>query len=250
MITAGIDLSADPRKTGVAVLSWASDGCGVDRLSVGDLDDSGLCALIGEVDKSGIDCPLGWPSAFVDYVIAHRAGGHDLSVPPTRHSLTHRATDRHVTDLTGLRPLSVSADRIGSAAMRCAALLSTLTRAGTPIDRTGESGPVVEVYPAAALRIWGLPSNGYKGNKPAERQRREQLVHQIVTTLPWLDLGAHAPAMAADDDALDAVLCAVVAGLAVLGRCEPMPEDRRAEAEVEGWIALPRAGSPPFSAID
>ncbi|WP_281398007.1 hypothetical protein [Actinomadura alba] len=25
-------------------------------------------------DKAGIDCPLGWPDAFVDFVTAHRAG--------------------------------------------------------------------------------------------------------------------------------------------------------------------------------
>lgn len=29
------------------------------------------------------------------------------------------------------------------------------------VDRSG-AGPVVEVYPAASLKLWGLPHQGYK----------------------------------------------------------------------------------------
>lgn len=239
MRTVGIDLAADPKKTGVATVLWRNGACTVQSVAVGQHDDHALCEAIGEADKTGIDCPLGWPSPFIDYLIAHRAGGHDLTVPDGRISLTHRTTDRYVTRVTGVRPLSVSADRIGSAAMRCAAILSMLTKGGAKVDRTGLTGPVVEVYPAAALRIWGLLHKGYKGNKPPERVQRAALVESIVATKPWLDFGPFADVAAANDDALDAVLCAVIAGLAVQGGCELIPDGARLAAETEGWIALP-----------
>lgn len=98
----------------------------------------------------------------------------DVVVPPTRHPLTNRATDLHLRQSVRLQPLSVSADRIGAAAMRCAAILSGLTRKGIEIDRTGRVGPVVEVYPAAALKVWGLPHQGYKGREPANARRRAE----------------------------------------------------------------------------
>ncbi|NYI47834.1 putative nuclease with RNAse H fold [Nocardioides aromaticivorans] len=239
VLSAGIDLSADPKKTGVAILEWAETGAIVTGLDVGRHSDGDLADLIGVVDKVGIDCPLGWPIAFVDYLIAHRAGGRDLVVPPTRHPLTNRATDLHLRETLRLQPLSVSADRIGAAAMRCAAILSGLTREGVEIDRTGRSGPVVEVYPAAALKLWGLPHQGYKGREPANARRRAELVQLTSAVLPWLELGEFAELCVDVDDALDAVLCAAIAGLALRGETEEIPEEHLAAAAVEGWIAVP-----------
>ncbi|WP_185996154.1 DUF429 domain-containing protein [Nocardioides campestrisoli] len=243
MITAGIDLSADVKKTGVASIEWSDGRAVVVDLSVGQHDDAALCELIRAVDKTGIDCPLGWPSPFIDYLIAHRAGGHDLVVPETRHALTQRTTDIHVTARTGTRPLSVSADRIGSAAMRCAAVLSILTRSGARVDRTGQTGPIVEVYPAAALKFWGLPNTGYKGTKATETGQRSTLVSRILRAMPWLDLGDHRESCLHSDDALDAVLCAVIAGLSRQGLCEPVPESALQVAQAEGWVALPTTGA-------
>jgi predicted nuclease with RNAse H fold len=239
MVTAGIDLSADPKKTGVATIAWMEDGATVTAVEVGKHSDADLAELIQRVDKSGIDCPLGWPIAFVDYLIAHRAGGQDLIVPPTRHPLTNRATDLHLRQAVRLQPLSVSADRIGAAAMRCAAILSGLTREGVEVDRTGRSGPVVEVYPAAALKLWGLPHQGYKGRDPANARRRAELVQLLVGALPWLDLGEYADDCAESDDALDSVLCAAIAGLSLRGQTAEIPAEHLAAATVEGWIALP-----------
>lgn len=82
MVTAGIDLSADPKKTGVATLAWLEDGAIVTAVEVGQHTDADLAELIQRVDKAGIDCPLGWPIAFVDYLIAHRADGQDLNRAP------------------------------------------------------------------------------------------------------------------------------------------------------------------------
>ncbi|WP_277213156.1 DUF429 domain-containing protein [Isoptericola croceus] len=240
MRSAGIDLSTDPRKTGVATIEWRRDSAVLTSLALG-ADDDNLVALIDGADKSGIDCPLGWPSPFVDYVVAHRAGGQKLTVPETRRSLLLRTTDRHTIERTGVRPLSVSADRIGATAMRCAALLSRLTQAGAAVDRSGIDGPVVEVYPAAALRIWGLPHQGYKGPTSTNTAVRDELVRRCEAQMPWLDLGDHTALCRTSDDALDAVVCAVLAGLAHQGLCEPVPPDALPEARTEGWIALPSA---------
>jgi hypothetical protein len=57
----------------------------------------------------------------------------------------------------------VAADRIGHAAMRCAALLAELADNGQPVDRVG-TGVVVEVYPAASMRRWDITSTGYQGS--------------------------------------------------------------------------------------
>ncbi|MEO6713138.1 MAG: DUF429 domain-containing protein [Mycobacteriales bacterium] len=79
-----------------------------------------------------------------------------------RAFLANRETDRAVHQAVGLWPLSVAADRIGLAAMRAAGLLADLADAGRAVDRAG-TGVVVEVYPAASLKVWGLPHKGYKG---------------------------------------------------------------------------------------
>jgi len=135
--------------------------------------------------------------------------------------------------------LALSADRIGAAAMRCAAILSGLTREGVEVDRTGRSGPVVEVYPAAALKLWDLPHQGYKGREAANARRRAALVQLIEGALPWLNLGEHAEICAESDDALDSVLCAAIAGLALRGQIAEIPSEHHEAAAVEGWIALP-----------
>lgn len=83
--------------------------------------------------------------------LPEEVAGHDW-----RRQLAFRRTDEPVRAATGLVPLSVAADRIAHPAMRCAGLLARLALEGQPVDRSG-SGVVVEVYPAASLKQWGLP---------------------------------------------------------------------------------------------
>lgn len=248
MRSGGIDLSTTAKKTAVAEITWHGDDATLTSLTVG-ADDDDLVDLIGRVDKTGIDCPLGWPVAFVDFVSAHRSGGRGLVVPETRRPLLLRATDLHTTDRAGVRPLSVTADRIGATAMRCAVLLFRLVSDGAAVDRSGAAGPVVETYPAAALKIWRLPHQGYKGRSPGNTAVRADLVEQLEAQLPWLDLGDRSGLCRTSDDALDAVVCAVVAGLALRGLCDPVPAHAFDDAQAEGWIALPSPLSlQPFTA--
>jgi hypothetical protein len=67
--------------------------------------------------------------------------------------------------------------------MRAAGLLAALDDAGQPVDRSG-GGLLVEVYPAAALRVWGLASRAYKGSR--NRSALRMLVDELQAALPGL----------------------------------------------------------------
>lgn len=143
---------------------------------------------------------------------------------------THRATDRWVHHRCGLWPLSVSTDRIAYPALRAAPLLMGMPRDG--------SGPVVEVYPAAALRRWGLAHRGYKGQEG--RAARGRIVERLMSALPGLvDATSRGELLLADDNCLDALVAALVARAAACGLCEPIPAEHLGDAATEGWIHLP-----------
>ena len=240
MRTVGVDLSAEARGTGLAAIEWSEDGARLLHVQVGASDRTVLETVQG-ADQAAIDCPLGWPEPLVDFLIAHRAGRaltpNGLSGLEWRRTLARRATDLHVAQVVpGAVPLAVGADRIAAVAMRAAGLLALLADAGTPVDRTG-AGPLVEVYPAAALRLWGLTSRSYKG--PGNRAALNQLVDQLQAALPTLDWGAHADTCRSSDDALDAVVCAILARAAQLGLTSGPPIGLAARAATEGWIHLP-----------
>lgn len=237
MITVGVDLAAEPKKTAVAVVEW-SDGRAVVQHVALDQTDAQIVDHVVTADKAGIDCPLGWPEPFIEFLIAHRDG---QPVAPSdiaaRRALAYRTTDLVLKAASGVLPLSVAADLIGHTAMRAAGILSQLTGQGRSVDRTG-AGVVVEVYPAAALRFWQLYRPRYKG--PASRPVRDELVEELFAALPALAISAVDTALCRQsDDALDAVLCALIARAAALGKvCVPDQNQARLAA-TEGWIAVP-----------
>ncbi|TDC49107.1 DUF429 domain-containing protein [Jiangella ureilytica] len=242
MRTVGVDLSAEPAGTAVATLEWA-DGAAVVTEVAERADDTAVIEAVERADKAGIDCPFGWPLPFVEFVSGHRDGhvsGHpSLEGRDWRRELANRTTDEVVRESTGLIPLSVAADRIGHAAFRCAWLLSQLAGRGVDVHRAG-TGRVVEVYPAASLKVWGLSHRGYKG--VAHRQARGDLVTQLCAAAPWLDLGAHDAACRASDHVLDAVAAALSARAAAIGKASVPGLGHEAAAAVEGWIAVPTGG--------
>jgi predicted nuclease with RNAse H fold len=239
MITVGVDLSAQQKKTGVAWMEWPPGVGRVTDLRLGASDEDLVSAITG-ANKSGIDCPLGWPREFIDFISQHQ---HDhVVVDPKmlaadwRRRLAYRVTDLHVKELPGIQGLSVSTDRIGVTTMRCAALLSMLAANGSAVDRTG-AGRVVEVYPAASLVKWGLDHRRYKG--PTGQTRRHELVDELRNRATWLDLGKYEELCRESDDALDAVLASLTARAAGIKQVEPIPSECHAIAAIEGWIALP-----------
>jgi predicted nuclease with RNAse H fold len=249
VLTAGIDLAAQPEKTAACVMEWTASRATVLEL-LPTADDTQLLDLVGtlrDADKVGIDAPFGWPDAFVRSVSTHRrqgrwSGHRAADQNEYRRALRFRATDEFVRTLGYPAPLSVSSDKIAVPTMRCAHLLDRIAVAGRPVDRAG-SGLVVEVYPAVALRRWGLPARNYKRARNVSTLKG--LVGTLIRKAPWIDLREHRATCERSDDAFDAVVSALVARAAAKGLTEPMPEASRDLAAREGWIHVPREDSLP-----
>jgi hypothetical protein len=245
--TIGIDLASKPENTGVCVIGWrtvSEAGEVVETSGRTGTSDVDLCALIDRADaRIGIDVPLGWPATFTDN-LGRYARGETWQAPHDRCRL--RATDIWLTAELFRRgrrrivPLSVSADLIGMLAMRAAHLLSSVGLGAMPRDG---SGRVVEVYPAAALESWGLPSRGYKG--PKRKGARAQLLSQIEGKLRGHVAIAdeHRIAIVAIDHVFDAFVAALVVRCHELGLTSQVPAEHAAAAGTEGSILLPVEGS-------
>lgn len=224
------------------MLRESADGVLIERVVVG-VDDDAIVAAVGDSDRSGVDVPLGWPDSFVELVRRHAAG--ELVAPPDtgpewRRGLVLRATDRWVHERFGLTPLNVAADRIAHPALRWAGIEARLREHGLDLTRDG-TGAVAEAYPAGALAVWGLAHRGCKATK--NLARRTDLVAELAELLPWLDWNGQRALCVADDNALDAVLAALIAREVDRGAYHRPPESLRAQASREGWICLP-AGLP------
>lgn len=234
----GVDISVDPAKTFVAVTEWTPTRAMVVEVRGGCDDDT--IAAYAERGLMGIDCALGWPDPFVEFVATAQRGLEQPVLADDaaawRRSLSLRATDQFVFEATGQRPLSVSTDRLGVVAMRVASLLAQLRGSGAPITKDATDPRVVEVYPAAALRAWSIECRGYK--KSAEVRRG--VVEALEAALPSLVWEAGTREWCIEvDHALDALLASLVVRAVVLGRYTPPPVNLRDRALREGWIAVP-----------
>jgi predicted nuclease with RNAse H fold len=246
MRTVGVDLSVSEKGTALAAIEWEAES--VDRVRVGEpslgLGDPELLDLLAEAEWVGVDAPFGWPEAMVlaiyDYAV------HGRWPAPSKPEFRYRRTDLFVHDhveaetAQKLWPLSPSTDRIALTAWRLAGLReAAYERSRIRFDRAG-GDRVLEVYPAAALLLWGLPREGYK----ASAEAREELLEAIESQAPWLEWTPGAREACVDsDDALDAVLCALIARAAALGLTVPPAAEDRELACAEGWIHLPRKDS-------
>jgi hypothetical protein len=246
MSVLGVDLAAGARKTYACALKYRDGGLSAELFA--GCDDDRLLGLAEGRTKVAIDAPFGWPRAFVDALQAHRRfeawPAPDEGPPETfRASLSFRETDRVVMQTR--RPLSVSTDKLGVTAMRCAHLLHRWALAGESVDRTG-AGRFVEVYPAGALVRWGLEGSRYKGS---DKTALKSLVAAVSQAVPSLELSpADRQLCESTDDAFDALVAALVARAALLRLTDlPSPAVREQAAE-EGWIHLPLRGSLPFVA--
>lgn len=230
MITVGVDLAASPRNTAACEIHWGAGRAVVERVHAA-VDDPTFLALLRHLPadgRLGLDCPLGWPMAFVAAVRAH----HDHEPWPAhgagddRGHLLWRATDRCVRTRLGRWPLSVSTDRIGVTALRAAYLLDAWQAEGGAVDRSGLTGPVVEVYPAVARRVWELGP--------------VRSISELETCLP-LRFRDPATRRACEtvEHAFDALAAALVARAAALRRTTPPPPELRDVAAIEGWIHVP-----------
>jgi hypothetical protein len=224
-------LASKPKNTAACRLNW--QGNEASDVSLGlNITDEILLELASTAEKVGIDVPFGWPDPFVRAVTAHHL---QQQWPPTlSNDLRLRRTDVLVWRAIRKQPLSVSTDKIAIPALRMAALMVKLAEAGRPVDRTGE-GLFVEVYPAAALRRWGIAN---------AKKDTPQLLPTLLSRAPWLKLSDEAMALCSRSrDAIDSLVAALAARAAALGLCDQLPEAERQNVAGEGWIALPMAGS-------
>lgn len=267
-----MDLSAEPKKTGIAVIEWHETCADLIDLRVGATDAEVVDAA-KDVGVVGIDCPFGWPVSFRRFLrgddrmppewpeVKNARPNSEMGEQDWRRWLAYRRTDyliRERADI-GIWPLSVASDKIALTAMRASVLLARLKSAGRRVALDG-SGDVVEVYPAAALKRWrqsregqgrqGLIHKGYKDSKG--RSAREGLVQALFGAdglAHWLndrdqDLVSKCNRT---DDALDAVICALIAGVRASGKWHKPGRERApgwaaTDAELaatEGWIIAP-----------
>ena len=189
MWTVGIDLASQSQETGVCVIDWTQAPAHAVARGGEKATDDVLVALMTDpaVGKVAIDAPFGWPLAFMDVICTYRDRAEWLDLAP--NEMRFRATDMHVAEMTGQTPLSVAMSDLAWPAMRCARLLCGIHREDGLLDRRGV-GRFAEVYPAAALRRWGLIASttsisdaAYKGTKPGREARREQLIDMLLRRL-------------------------------------------------------------------
>jgi predicted nuclease with RNAse H fold len=274
MKTLGIDLAAQDKKTASCAIEWISERVLVELPVVGG-SPSDLLTAMQKADWIGIDAPFGWPDTMVEaiYRYAHEGTWPGSAVP---EKLRYRTTDWFVHDLiaderdVSVWPLSVSSDRIAVCAWRCANLLTEyaartgwkLDRIGVPLS-AGMDGPpettrptgivaergVVEVYPAAALALWGFAFKGYKRNSgtPANvaRDKRISILADLERAAgAWLILSDDVREACIDnDDAFDAFISSLVACAAATDNTLRPLVEQRGTAQREGWIHLPSPGS-------
>jgi len=233
----GIDLAAQPEKTGVVLLDLPDDAPTPVALLVSErATDDALVAEAKVADRIGVDAPLGWPTAFVESLVSH-AEHRRWKNPTTGKQLSHRVTDHVVHELIGLWPLSVSTDKLGIVAFRCAHLEQRFAMEvwdAVHAPRDG-SGSLVETYPAAALRSWGLPYRKYKG-------RSGEVVRQTILDglRPRVDVREVEREVLRSDHVLDALISGLVVVDVQRGRTTlPRTEEEAVAARVEGWIHVP-----------
>lgn len=249
--TLGIDLASRAERTAICRVEWIPGGLQVEF--PGGCDDEALVRLL--VDSAhagqwvGIDCPLGWPIDFVATVVAHSAHA-PLPAPAelirrsdhkALNPLLYRMTDEVIWNETKSRPpLSVSANLLGVVALRCARLLGDVEREHhIQLDRSGLTGSIAEVYPAATLRRWRLSGlASYK--RPEAKQARQSIVELLEKALGLELPDAVVDVCVLSHDALDAMIAAFAARAAALGRTIRPAEGTETErATIEGWIHLP-----------
>ncbi len=255
MRTAGFDLSSAKERTAAVAIAWDGDGATVAEPARG-LGDEELVGHLAAADWIGVDAPFGWPAAMVEAVHGYATTGRwpGLDKEAFRWRRTEVRARELVAAETGKKawPLSVSADRLGLTARRTAQLRErAFERSGVRFDLAG-ADRVVEVYPVAALHLWEIERSAYKssrdpGLREAETDARATLLAALEARAPWLRWAPEArEACVESDDALDALLAALVARAAALGLTFPPPAEDAELARREGWIHLPRKASLPL----
>lgn len=242
--TWGLDLSTDPKSTGLVSIDWRSTPAAAtvhlrDYRSRKTIAQT-IARSVSRGDWWAVDVPFGWPQDFADYLQAHRQGPVALPRASGRRQpwagLADRRTDVVARERTGLGGFNVSFDKLGATAAAWSVIEHALAEDhGPEMDRSGVSGSIVETWPAAAWRIWEVV--------PLGRLDWEGVLLSLHGRV--IDAAIGQSRTAHDRDAL---VCALVAFARANGWTEPIPADLVEAATREGWIHLPAESSKPAHA--
>ncbi len=117
----------------------------------------------------------------------------------------------------------------------CLRLQGACARPAWPWATRDTDRLLAEVFPAAQLETWNLPSNRYNGAEAAARERRATIVAGLAARVELPD--AITARLLASADALDAVVCALAARAVSE---DTLRDEPGTEAVREGWIAVHR----------
>lgn len=237
----GVDCATTPEKTGLALAVPAEDGWRLANARSGrGIDPAEQVAEWvhgAENPLLCLDAPLGWPVALSRALAGHRAG---MALETTADRLFHRQCDDFIQARTGCRPMEVGANFIARTARSALALLGQvreITGRSLPLlwhREAGEAGGVIEVYPAATLRMHGLPWRRYKRVSEADQRRRIVEGWSEYLEPPPFE-SPEAERLVGQADVLDAANC-VVAGLDFIRGEAMLPPRLDEDLAVEGWI--------------
>lgn len=159
-----------------------------------------LLELAGKIDR-----PKAWPFPtahdFVCQVVQGRSLGSNKPLRETEQYWKSRGVNVRSSLWAGPR---------GGAAMT-AACLTLLYESACPIwpwHRFPERGLLVEAFPAAQLREWGLPHFSYNGDSPEALSNRLEIIDSLSKRIR---LGLNKEKLEKSADALDSVLCSFAA---------------------------------------
>ena len=91
MLIAGLDLAAEPKGTALAIIDWQATEAKLVSLSLG-VSDEMVIEQTADAVKLGIDCALGWPVEFIDFLNNQLKTDGGIQ---SRRRLAYRETDRH-----------------------------------------------------------------------------------------------------------------------------------------------------------
>jgi len=242
----GVDCATAPEKTGLALARPMAQGWQLveacNGTALAPVDRLADWLATSQRPLICLDAPLGWPRPLGQALQAHRAGE---AIAPSADALFHRRCDRFIQQQTGCRPMEVGANFIARTARAALSLIDELRQAtGHRLPMlwhpgAGDEGGLIEVYPAATLRMHGLP---WKRYKPAgQLALRDEIIHGWSPSLIPPPRGGEArQAMRAQADVLDAAHCCLAGLDFIQGQAMPPPrlDD---ELAVEGWIWTRRA---------
>lgn len=251
MKTLGIDIASQARDTALAAIEWPETGSprliAFSELEESQFTDDRLTEVLRSHDwgRVAIDVPFGWPSGLLDLLGRWRRG-EVVDFPAERRKgrseTLYRRTDLVTWDRTGVKPIPVGVENLAWVSLRA---FHVLSQADLHRDRVGLRSPVLETYPKAALKCWPeMPLESTKSGDSAPRARAEALARLVETVALRIDdVDRGKLVEETKDHRFDALVCALVARAAMVGRTQlPVKADADA-ADQEGWIHLPSEGS-------